>query len=498
MRPVAEAPKNQLYYGDNLDILRKYVKDESVDLLYLDPPFNSNRAYNVIFGRDQVDENAAQIQAFDDTWRWTPTTETQYTSFIQQAPGQVADAMSAFRVLLGENDAMAYLVNMAPRLQEMHRVLKSDGSIYFHCDPTMSHYLKVLLDAVFGAERFQNEIIWCYEIGGRSKKRWARKHDVILFYSRSGTFKFDWTAVKTPRKIGTHMRTSVDADGREYQEKTDRRSGKIYRYYLDEGAIPPDFWTGIQQLNRDAAERLGYPTQKPLALLERIIAASSSKGDLILDPFCGCGTSIDAAQRLSRQWIGIDITYIAIDLITKRLIHTYGKSITSSYRVNGIPSDVSSAQALFEQSPFDFERWAVSLINAEPNARQVGDKGVDGVARFPVDAKARLGKVLVSVKGGKIVTPAYVRELDGTINAQGGAMGVLITQVPATRGVLDAIDHGGTYTHPANGQVFPRLQHVTIADLLAGRGPQMPSTVLPYIPASQLVISTESESLFDF
>ena len=217
----------------------------------------------------------------------------------------------------------------------------------------------------------------------------------------------------------------------------------------------------------------------------------------MLDPFCGCGTSIDAAQRLHRRWIGIDITYIAIDLIRKRLLHTYGQSITSSYRVNGIPSDVSSAWALFEQSPFDFERWAVSLINAEPNAKQVGDKGVDGVARFPVDAKGRLGKVLVSVKGGKTVTPAFVRDLDGTINAQRAAMGVLISQVPASRGVLDAINHGGTYKHPANGQIFPRLQHVTIADLLAGRRPQMPSTVLPYIPASQLVVPTESTPMFD-
>jgi adenine specific DNA methylase Mod len=178
---VVEAPKNQLYYGDNLDVLRKYVKDGSVDLIYLNPPFNSKRAYNVIFGRKRVDENAAQIQAFDDTWHWTSTTESQYASLVQLAPGRLAGAISAFRVLLGENDAMAYLVNMAPRILELHRVLKNDGSLYLHCDPTMSHYLKVLLDAVFGAAHFQNEIIWCYEIGGRSKKRWARKHDVILF-----------------------------------------------------------------------------------------------------------------------------------------------------------------------------------------------------------------------------------------------------------------------------------------------------------------------------
>jgi site-specific DNA-methyltransferase (adenine-specific) len=255
-------------------------------------------------------------------------------------------------------------------------------------------------------------------------------------------------------------------------------------------------WTDIDSINSGAAERLGYPTQKPLALLQRVLAASTNEGDVVLDPFCGCGSTIDAAQRMGRKWIGIDITYISIDLIAKRLRHTYGEGVRAEFDVYGIPSDVASAQALFEHSPFDFERWAVSLMNAEPNARQVGDRGVDGTARFPLDARGGLGRVLVSVKGGRTVTPQFVRDLQGTVQAQGAQMGVLITMVEATRGVKDAIAHGGTYIHPANGQVFPCLQHVTVSELLRGRLPRMPSTVLPYIPADRLQAHVHEEQLF--
>lgn len=492
--------KNHLYFGDNLEVLRQYVGDESVDLVYLDPPFNSKRNYSVIFSRagGQEPDNTAQIDAFEDTWRWTHQTEVQYAEFMTSGPGNVADVLAAFRAMLGENDAMAYLVNMVPRLVELHRVLKKTGSLYLHCDPTMSHYLKIVLDAVFGVTNFQNEIIWCYEIGGRSKKRWARKHDVILFYSKSANFYFDWTAVKTPRKAGTHMRTAVDEDGREYQEKTDRKSGKVYRYYLDEGAIPPDFWVGIQQLNREAAERLGYPTQKPLALLERIIAASSKPGDVVLDPFCGCGTTVDAAQKLGRKWIGIDVTYIAVDLIIKRLEHTYGEVVRETFETTGIPQDYAAARALFNKDAFEFERWAVTLVQAEPNQRQVADKGVDGVGRFMIDRRGGVGKFLVSVKGGKTITPAMVRDLHGTVQSQGAAMGILITLSPATRGVTDAINRGGVWTHPVTKQTFPVLQHVTVRELMQGKRPQLPPTMFkPYIAAKQQQPKVIAEGLFD-
>ncbi|WP_235215815.1 DNA methyltransferase [Mycobacterium kyorinense] len=243
--------------------------------------------------------------------------------------------------------------------------------------------------------------------------------------------------------------------------------------------------------------RLRYPTQKPLKLLERIISAGSNPGDVVLDPFCGCGTTVDAAQRLDRHWIGIDITYIAIDLITKRLRHTYGDKILDTFDVPfGIPKDVTAARALFAQSPFEFERWAVSLINAEPNQKQVGDKGIDGVARFPLGVKGQLGRVLVSVKGGKTLNPSMVRDLSGTIDTQKAAMGVLITLEPATKGVQDAMDHGGVYKHPANGQTYPRLQHITIKELLDGKKPQTPPTVLPYIAAEKLAVDDKTETLF--
>lgn len=539
---------NQLYYGDNLEVLREYIASESVDLVYLDPPFNSNRNYSVIFNRrGQVsDANSAQIEAFEDTWHWTAETERQYDEFCAGGPGRVVDALSAFRTLLGENDAMAYLVNMAPRLVEMHRCLKATGSLYLHCDPTMSHYLKLILDAVFGPENFSSEVVWKRTSAHSSAKKYGPVHDTILYYRKSRNFvwnaprtaysedyldkyyKFDdgdgrlywradlcaagtrngssgkpWrgfdpTAKGMHWKFGIEKLDQLDAEGRIYWAKGG--SGwPQYKRYRDElpGLAVGDIWDDIDKINPRAAERLGYPTQKPLALLERIISASSNEGDVILDPFCGCGTTVDAAQRLDRRWIGIDITYIAVDLITKRLEHTYGKSVLDTVDINGIPSDLASAQALFDRSPFDFERWAVSLVNAEPNQKQVGDRGIDGVARFPIDGRGKLGKVLVSVKGGKTVTPSFVRDLRGTVDRDKDAhMGVLITMGPVTKGVQDEVNHGGIFKHPANGASYPRLQHVTIQDLLHNNLPLMPPSVLPYMPASKLGAKMAIESLF--
>ncbi len=542
--------KNQLYYGDNLDVLRQYVKDESVDLVYLDPPFNSNRNYSVIFNRNGTlqDANSAQIEAFEDTWHWTHVTEQQFNDFISRAPGRIADAVSAFRTLLGENDAMAYIVNMAPRLVELHRALKPTGSLYLHCDPTMSHYLKLILDAIFGPENFRNEIIWNRTASkSLSSTRLPTNHDVILSYVKTSAAKWNpeesFIAYDTndldEKTAGKYNKR--DASGRLYRldnlinpnpdrpnltyeflgvtrvwRWTKERMQKAYeeglviqtrpggvpqmKRYLDEqrGRSIGDVWTDISPLNSQAAERLGYPTQKPLTLLDRIIRLSTAPGDVVLDPFCGCGTTVDAAQRLDRKWLGIDITYIAVDLILKRLEHTYGAPILKTIDVNGIPSDLGSAQALFERSPFDFERWAVSLINAEPNQKQVGDRGIDGVARFPIDGRGKLGKVLVSVKGGKTVQPTFARDLRGTVErTSDGYMGVLITMGPVTGGVQEEIDHGGVFIHPANGQTFAKLQHVSVADLLAGHLPKMPGTILPYIPAEKIKVKALTDSLFE-
>jgi DNA modification methylase len=542
--------KNELYYGDNLDVLRQYVKDESVDLVYLDPPFNSNRNYSVIFNRNGTlaDANSAQIEAFEDTWHWTHVTEDQYTAFVSTAPGRVADAVSAFRTLLGENDALAYIVNMAPRLVELHRTLKPTGALYLHCDPTMSHYLKLILDAIFGPENFRNEIIWNRTASkSLSSTRLPTNHDVILSYVKTSSAKWNQdesfvaydendlderTAGKYNKRdssgrlyrLDNLINPSPDRPNLTYEflgvtrvwRWTKERMQKAYedglviqtkpgsvpqmKRYLDEqrGRSIGDVWTDISPLNSQAAERLGYPTQKPLTLLDRIIRLSTSPGDVVLDPFCGCGTTVDAAQRLDRKWLGIDITYIAVDLILKRLEHTYGAPILKTIDVNGIPSDLGSAQALFERSPFDFERWAVSLINAEPNQKQVGDRGIDGVARFPIDGRGKLGKLLVSVKGGKTVTPSFARDLRGTVERTSDAhMGVLITMGPVTRGVKEEMDHGGVFTHPANGQTFPKMQHVDIHDLLAGHLPKMPGTILPYIAAEKIKVKPSTDGLFE-
>lgn len=264
------------------------------------------------------------------------------------------------------------------------------------------------------------------------------------------------------------------------------RVPQLNRYLDEQRGLPlSDVWSEIAPLNSQAAERLGYPTQKPVALLERLINLTTDQGAVVLDPFCGCGTTIDAAIKLKRRWIGIDVTYIAVDLIEKRLIHTYGDDITGTYDVNGIPRDTRSAQALFEQSAFDFERWAVSLAHGQPNERQVGDKGIDGVVRFNTDNRDGIGRVLVSVKGGKQIGPQFVRDLLGTVETQKAEMGLLILMSSPTHGMNDAADHGGTYRWPVNQLTFPRVQIITVEQLLAGQRPVMPPAMLPYIAANR-------------
>jgi len=540
---------NTLFYGDNLDVLRRSVGSESVDLVYLDPPFNSNRNYNVIFARNASSNDTAQIQAFDDTWRWTQATEEQYLDLVNGGvPNAVADALRAMLTLVGENDALAYLVNMAPRLVELHRVLKRTGSLYLHCDPTMSHYLKVLLDAIFGPHLFRNEIIWKRTNAHSSSKKYGPIHDVILYYGKSAAvtwetprrqyteeyldkyYKFDdgdgrlywradlcaagvrhgesgkpWRGID-PTVKGMHWKFQVarldelDAEGRIYWPP--KGTMPQYKRHRDElpGLAVGDIWDDIDKINPLAAERLGYPTQKPLALLERILAASSKPGDVVLDPFCGCGTTIDAAIKLKRAWLGIDITYIAVGLIQARLKDTYGDSIKDTFTVEGIPRDLSGAQALFNQSPFDFERWAVTLAEGTPNEKQVGDRGIDGVILFLNDktGKAASGRVLVSVKGGKSVNPAMVRDLVGTVDSQKAEMGVLITMVPATPGMIEAANHSGSYTWPVNGQSFPRVQIITVPELLNLKRPKMPPPRTPYISAVRRpTAKPDQPSMFD-
>ncbi len=530
---MEQAKTNLLYFGDNLDVLRRHVKDESVDLIYLDPPFNSKRAYNVLFRSHGGAESAAQIQAFTDTWRWSPETDEQLDRILGGgAPSEVADAVNALRRMLDTSDMMAYLVMMVPRLIELRRVLKETGSIYLHCDPTASHYLKLLLDAIFGVTHFRSEISWKRASAHSDSKRYGANHDTILFYSKSKSWT--WHRLFTPYTDayleqnyrykdpdGRRFRVSdltankpggdvsykwTTPDGRvvkpykgrfwAYSKKNMEEmhaAGKLYyrntgmpmlKHYRDEmpGVPLQTFWDDIPPVISGSDERLGYATQKPLALLERIISASSSEGDVVLDPFCGCGTAIDAAQHLGRRWIGIDITYIAVDLIQKRLRHRYPEA---SYYTGGIPTDIEGARALFLARPFEFERWSVSKIDATPNEKQVGDRGVDGRVRFHADDQRRIGQVIVSVKGGEVINPSMLRDLVGTVERERAEMGILLTMTKPTPGILAAAAAAGSYKSPLTGQSYPKIQTLTIAELLAGKAPKMPTAIMPYIKATQ-------------
>ena len=533
---------NELYYGDNLDVLRRHVADESVDLIYLDPPFNSNRSYNVLFQAKTGEESPAQIEAFGDTWTWSHETESLYQELTSAAFLRVADALEAMRKLLGDNDVLAYLVMMTARLIELHRVLKSSGSLYLHCDPTASHYLKVLLDSIFGPRQFVNEIIWkrAHTVKGnvgQGAKHLGRSTDTILVYGKTDQYKFhqlyepygdDYLKrfhhvepgtgrrYRTISMIGPggqakgnpcyeamgvtrywryskeHMQGLIDSG-----QVVQSRPGVVpeRKLYLDEGKGSPiqSLWTDLIAINPRARERLGYPTQKPLVLLERIIATGSDPGDVVLDPFCGCGTTVDAAQKLGRRWIGIDVTTLAVDLIDTRLRHTYGEKIRETYEIRGIPRDLAGAKALFDYSPFEFERWCVMLLDGQPNEKQVGDKGIDGVIRIPLDKKSS-AKILVSVKGGA-TNPGHVRDLVGTVESQKAAMGVFICMQKPTKGIVDAANHSGVYIYPANGQSFPKVQIITVEELLNDKRPHMPNTLLPYFQAQRRYDTSKDDQL---
>lgn len=460
-------PDNTLYYGDNLDILRTYVADESVDLIYLDPPFNSNQAYNVIFEEEGGDESTSQIQAFDDTWHWTTEAMAAYDETLQHGGGP-AECVRAFHNMLGTTDMMAYLAMMAPRLIELRRVLKDTGSIYLHCDPTASHYLKVLMDSIFGGENFQNEIIWHYHTGGASRRRFSRKHDTIHMYSASKDYVFN-TQREAYREQHTDHFTETDSDGRKYRIR--EIGGNEYRYDLDEGRICHDVWENIASLNAVARERLGYPTQKPEALLERVIEASSNEGDVVLDPFCGCGTTIAVAQRLKRNWIGIDVTHIAVNLMKTRLRDTFGPEVEEEYEVIGEPTSEAGAEQLATEDRYQFESWALGLVGARQTEKKKGaDRGIDGRLYFndgTVDSPTR--QIVISVKSGNVGV-SFIRDLRGVLDREEADLGALITLKPPTKPMLGEAADAGFYHPPHDPEKrYPRIQILTIEDLLEGK-----------------------------
>ena len=498
---------NTLYYGDNLEVLRRYVKDESVDLIYLDPPFNSNATYNVLFAEKDGSKAASQIKAFDDTWHWNLDAETAYIELVERG-GKVADAMRAFRTLLGDNDMMAYLAMMAPRLVELRRVLKPTGSIYLHCDPTASHYLKLIMDAVFGLDKFRSEVIWKRTSGHNDAIGFGSVHDSILFYSKSehalwnetfqpyeenyiqqyyrfkdpdgrcwmsdnlsasglsgGGYHYEWKGVKGFWRCQASTMQRLDEEGKIYYTKNGIPRRKRY---LDEAKGMPtqDLWVDIQALRSWHQERLGYPTQKPVALLERIIKASSNEGDIVLDPFCGCGTAIDAAQRLNRRWIGIDITHLAITLIKHRLRTTYGEDL--KFNIVGEPVDLASAQVLAETDPYQFQFWSLGLVGARPAEQKKGaDRGIDGRIYFHDEKGGRTKQVIISVKAGKVQV-SFIRDLRGVLDREKAEIGVLIAMNPPTRDMEREAVSAGFYDSPW-GTRHPRIQILTIEQLLDNR-----------------------------
>lgn len=475
---------NKLYFGDNLDILRDKIADSSVDLIYLDPPFQSGKNYNQIFQPESGDIKGAtaQIKAFEDTWNWGPEAEKSYDGLItgtisKERPNQkLINLIKSMRGYLGSVPMMAYLAMMAPRLLEMRRVLKDVGSIYLHCDPTASHYLKLLMDAVFGVDGFRNEIAWCYSRpSAPNQRQLSRVHQIIFWYTKGTEWKF------YPDKI--RQRYASSSLEREGYAGSASKMTKGKPVELKEGGKFPEDWIYIPQLKGNSAEYVGYPTQKPEALLERIINASSEKGDLILDPFCGCGTTVAVAQRLGRKWIGIDITYLAIDVIAKRLEKSDYKE-DKDFIVEGKPTDVYSAEKLAQQNPFQFQFWCIAKLNATPSQTKSADQGVDGIINF-IDAsrQGKAGMGVIQVKGTQTVNPAMVRDLKGTISSQGADFGVLVTLKKPTQGMITEAAKEGSFEYgyktEAGKQKMPKLQLLTVEDLFKDPIPlKVPSAVL--------------------
>jgi DNA modification methylase len=528
-----------LYYGDNLKVLRQYIKDESVDLIYLDPPFNSKRDYNIIYKEADSSESAAQKHAFTDSWHWDFAADAAYRRLTgsgaeeRGVPSSLVTIVEALRRALGTTDLLAYIVMMTERLIELRRVLKINGTLYLHCDPTASHHLRLILDSIFGPENFQNEIVWRRSTPkGLTTRRLTRNHDNLLCYTKSDQFTWNSDATFQPYdSTNLDEKTAKkychrDPDGRIYRLSlltnpnpnrpnltyeflgvtrvwrwTKDRMQKAYedglvvqtkpgtvpqfKRYLDKQRGKPldDVWVDIPPVNSQANERIGYPTQKPVALLERIISASSNAGDTVLDPFCGCGTTIEAAQKLGRKWVGIDITHLAIDIIKDRL-EALAPGRDDLYTVIGEPVDVESARKLAEEDPEEFQRWAVPFIGARhvgdgPGAgtfKRGRDRGIDGIVRFQDDPSSASKRVIVSVKAGQRLNPAMVRDLRGTMEREGAPIGVLLTMYEPTKDMrLEAAQAGAWRSSTFNiDREYQRIQIITIAEAFGGKRPMFP------------------------
>ena len=503
---------NELHFGNNLDVLRG-MSPSSVDLIYLDPPFNSNANYNVIYGTKRGGPSKAQAHAFQDTWQWGIDAKRA----LEEAAArhiQVGALLDSFEKAFRGSEMMAYLAMMAVRLIEMHRVLKSTGTLFLHCDPTASHYLKILLDTLFGPKQFGAEIVWkrtsAHSDAGQGRRLLGYQHDIILQYMKSNEYvwnqgyhkyadqyadntyrhvesetgrrwgSFDITAPggADPKKRNPHYEflgvtrywrfskdrmSQLHAEGRIVQS----RPGAVPRQkrYLDEmpGVPLQTLWTDIPPIGAKAQERLGYPTQKPLALLERIIGLSSNPGDIVLDPFCGCGTAIEAAQKLSRKWIGIDVTYLAIHVIESRLTKAFGSEIRGEYKLFGRPEDAHDAQVLAGRDWLEFQKWAVWTLGGLPKDRPGADGGIDGVIRYHRVGIEQPNRAIVSVKGGQHVGVDAIHKLKSVVQREGAEIGVLVCINPPSAAMKREATSEGEVGPPSRR--VPKLQIVTIEQL---------------------------------
>ena len=543
----ANSVTNKLFYGDNLHVLRESVADASVDLIYLDPPFNSKRDYNLLFKTPKqppkgmratrlstsntavhvAEDSAAdspysdaQITAFEDTWHWNDVAAGEFNEILKSGNTDVAELMQALRAFLKENDMLAYLTMMCNRLLELHRVLKPTGSLYLHCDPTASHYLKLVLDGVFGKENYQNEIIWQRTTAkSLMSTKLPSNHDTLLFYRRGSAFTWNEAAIfnrydeddldeKTTSKY-KHR----DEDGRLYRldsliNPSHNRPNLTYEFlgvtkvwrwtrermqaayvaglvvqtnpgtipqlkrFIDEQRGRPlgDVWTDIPPINSQAEERMGYPTQKPVALLERIISASSNEGDVVLDPFCGCGTAVYAAEKLKRRWIGIDITHLSIGLIERRMTDAFPALLEKgAFEVIGTPKDLGAARDLAERDKHQFQAWACMRVGAQmyKGGKKGADGGIDGLLWIKVgDGKTE--KVIVQVKGGAHVQRANIATLKGDVDREKAVIGLFITLAEPTREMVKEAAAAGHYESPHHG-AFAKIQILTIEDLLSNK-----------------------------
>jgi site-specific DNA-methyltransferase (adenine-specific) len=510
---------NTLYFGDNLHVLRDHVATESVDLVYLDPPFNSNANYNILFKGPEGNSSQSQIEAFEDTWHWNDSAESAFDEVMRSGNTDAFTLLRAMREFLGDNDMMAYLAMMAVRLIELHRVLKPTGSLYLHCDPTASHYLKLLLDGVFGATNYVNEIVWkrsdSKNDAGQGAKHFGRVNDVILFYQKSN--ERTWNPLYEPLSDDyvTKFYKYQDPDGRRWkmdnmlgpggaakgnpyyevmgvsrhwryskqrmQQLIDQgrvvqtKAGNVpmYKRYLDEtkGTQVTSNWSDISMLRGWSGEKMPYPTQKPLALLERIIAASSNEGDVVLDPFCGCGTAVHAAQKLGRQWIGIDVTHLAIGLIERRMKEAFPDI---AFEVKGRPQSLAAAENLAARDKHQFELWALSVVEADPwkGGRKGADSGIDGIIWFKPDGK-RTEKAIVEVKGGGVGVKDIGR-LAQVMEREGAKIGVFLTAQHPTRAMERDAAAVGVWENEYTGRKHARLQIITLAELFQNKRPDIP------------------------